>query len=139
MMTNTSRQKNVTGDAIRADSYYGYTDGLHTVAVHFSNLTGRFHLQGTLSMNPTENDWFDIYLGGGQQDPFIQYPKDPGTVPKYANGGWAGDTGVNAFTFTGNFTFIRAKLDREYLGNVDVVGSNSLGVIDKVLLPPAQE
>jgi hypothetical protein len=135
MMTNTSHEVEVTGPAVRADSYFGYTDGLHTVSVHVNNLTGRFKLQGTLSMEPTENDWFDIYLEGNpcQGQPFVQYPKDPANPTTFSSGGWIGDTGVDAFTFVGNFTFLRAKLEREYLGTVDIV-NNSLGVVDKVLL-----
>jgi len=132
MMTNTSRELEVTGPAVRADSYFGYTDGLHTVSVHFSNLSGRFKLQGTLSMEPTDNDWFDIHLQGSESS-YVQYPKDPANPTNNSGGGWIGDTGVDAFTFVGNFTFLRARLEREYLGLVDV-NDNSLGVVDKVLL-----
>ena len=28
----------VTGDAVPGDSYYGYTDGIHTVAIYGANL-----------------------------------------------------------------------------------------------------
>lgn len=135
MMTNTSREMEVTGPKVRADSYFGYTDGMHTVSVHISNLTGRFKLQGTLSMEPTDNDWFDIYLEGNpcQGKPYVQYPRDPAHPTTFVSGGWIGDSGVDAFTFVGNFTFLRAKLERGYLGMVNI-DHNSLGVIDKVLL-----
>lgn len=135
MMTNTTGKFEEVGPAVRADSYFGYADGLHTVAVHVNNLTGRFVLQGTLAMEPTESDWFDIYLQGNPcgNEPYVQYPKDPARPTTQITGGYIGDTGVDAFTFMGNFTFLRAKLEREYLGQVDFQ-NNSLGVIDKVLL-----
>ena len=134
MITNTSNQFEVTGPKIRGDSFFGYTDGLHTVSVHYSNFTGRFKIQGTLSMEPTDADWFDIHLQGGGTEPYIQYPKDPAKPTAHTNGqSYIGDSGVEAFTFVGNFTFLRAGVEREYLGQVDIV-NQGLGTIDKVLL-----
>ena len=37
MTSNSGSNHNLTGDAIRADSYYGRTDGIHTVQVVYSN------------------------------------------------------------------------------------------------------
>jgi len=134
MLDNTSNKFEVTGPAVRADSYFGYTDGLHTVSVHYSNFTGRLKLQGTLSMEPTEDDWFDIHLSGGAEEPYVQYPKDPAKPTSSTNGqSYIGDTGVDAFTFVGNFTHLRSKVEREYLGQVDIE-NQGLGVVDKVLL-----
>ena len=47
------------GDAVPGDSYYGFTDGIHTVAIYGNNLSGRVKIQGTLAQNPTNDDWFD--------------------------------------------------------------------------------
>ena len=33
MMTSTGTKWNVFGDPVRADAYYGYTDGIHTIQV----------------------------------------------------------------------------------------------------------
>ena len=52
------------GAAVPGDSYYGYTDGVHTVAVYGNNFSGRIKIQGTLATTPTEDDWFDILLTG---------------------------------------------------------------------------
>jgi len=134
MMANTSNKFEVIGPAVRADSYFGYTDGLHTVSVHFNNFTGRVKIQGTLAMDPTDVDWFDIHLDG--QVAYVQYPKDPQNPTTYTNGtSFIGDSGVDAFTFVGNFTHLRATIEREYLGLVNQNQTlNNLGVIDKVLL-----
>lgn len=130
MMTNTNRQLNVVGDKIRADSWYAMTDGLHTIQVVYNNLVGGFKVQGTLSDDPKEGDWFDIGITGRKcnNNQMIQYPLDPNN-PTGENGG---DSGTDAFTFIGNFTYLRAVLDRSYLG--DISPDANLGSIDRVLL-----
>lgn len=121
MMTNTSGNYTYTGPAVRADSWWGYTDGLHTVSVKYANFKGFFRLEGTLSTSPTESDWFPIYLNNGSS-----------TIPEVE---FDYETGINAFTFVGNFVFLRAKLVREDVDPIpDPITITSLGVIDKVLL-----
>ena len=119
MLTSTGSEFEVTGKAIRADGYFGHTDGKHTVQVNYSNLTGAFSLQATLALEPEESDWFDIHLNKlNSIDPLF-----------YANG----ESGVKAFTFTGNFTYIRARLLRSYI-QPEPLPDAELGSIDKVLL-----
>lgn len=135
MMTHTGTQWNVIGDPVRADSYYGYTDGMQTVQVVYQNFVGGFGIQATLAMDPTPQDWFWIELNatGDVNSPFTIYPKND-LVPTGNNGG---DTGSEAFTFIGNFTFIRAVVTRGYIQPqpVDLTWANwSYGQIDKVLL-----
>ncbi len=100
-----------TGTAVPGDSYYGYTDGIHTVAVYGSNLSGRIKIQGTLATAPTEDDWFDILLSG------LPY-KDYSAV-----------TGVQGFTFVANLVYLRAKLDRTSLGITDYTTAGHVGKI----------
>ena len=113
MLQNTGTNLNVTGDAVPGDSYYGYTDGIHTVAVYGQDFSGRIKIQGTLSSAPSESDWFDILLSG------IPY-KD------YKN-----FTGVEGFTFTANLVFLRAIVDRASLG---ITNTNNAGWIEKIYL-----
>lgn len=134
MMTNTGREHNITGKAVRADGYYGHTDGIHTVQVFFTNFTGRFGLQGTLVTEPTENDWFDISLNANaslsNSSPYVEFPINP-----LSPTGRDGDTGTRAFTFIGNFTFLRAIVNRDYIPEPSENDSTTgLGHIDKVLL-----
>jgi hypothetical protein len=137
MLSDTSQYWEVTGDKVRADSWFGNTDGIHTVSVHYTNFYGGFRIQGTLSLDPSEDDWFDIGLGSLSSNsvgPEIRYPVDP-LNPTGTNGG---DSGSDAFTFVGNFTFLRAVLVRDYLGsapasNEDIM-SLDVGKINKVLL-----
>jgi hypothetical protein len=135
MLTNTGTQWNVVGEQIRADSYYGYTDGLQTVQVIYQNLVGGFGIQGTLALDPKPEDWFwiDLNTTGDVNSPYITYPKDQ-FAPTGANGG---DTGTEAFTFIGNFVYVRVVLTRGYIqptGPNMIWSSWTWGQIDKCLL-----
>lgn len=113
MLTNTNTEWNVIGEPIRADAYYGYTDGLHTVQVVYTNFVGGFGLQATLALKPEPEDWFWIRLNptGDVNSPFIVYPRNE-LAPTGNNGG---DTGSEAFTFVGNFVFVRAVVSRDFI------------------------
>lgn len=113
LMTNSGTNLNLVGDAVPGDSYYGYTDGIHTVAVYGQNLSGRIRVQGTLATTPTEDDWFDILLTGLPYKDYTNF------------------TGVEGFTFTANLVFLRATLDRTALGITDV---SQAGWIEKIYL-----
>ena len=49
LMTNTGTKWNVIGEPVRANAYYGYTDGMMTVQVIYQNFVGGFGLQATLA------------------------------------------------------------------------------------------
>jgi len=101
----------VTGTAVPGDSYYGYTDGIHTVAVYGDNLSGRIIIQGTLATTPTESDWFNILIGGLPYKDYTSF------------------TGVEGFTFIANLVFLRAKLDRTSLGISNFATAGHVGKI----------
>lgn len=157
MLENTGHLYNVIGPPIRADSYFGYNDGLHTVQVTYQNFTGGFGIQGTLALGRKcsdsngshveidEEDWFNIKLadlsGNCSEYPFIVYPKDPlnptGNTRSNPFVNPQGDTGTEAFTFVGNFTYLRAYVNRDYIQPQPQPQSDGrflLGQIDKVLL-----
>lgn len=131
MMSDTSNKVNVIGDKIRAASYFGRNNGLHTISVTYSNFVGEFKIQATLSLTPTENDWFDINLQSKNADigTSIRFPLDPANPT-----GRNGDSGIMAFTFLGQFTYLRAVLNRDYLGTITPLAIPALGQINKVLL-----
>ena len=99
-----NQSANFTGDKIQADGYFGYADGLHTIAIYTSGLTGRIHLQGTLADDPTDNDWFDINLQAN-----------------LAHVDYSTDTGVHGYTFQGNFIYLRIKLSNYATGTLSKV------------------
>ena len=88
----------VFGDKFKADGYYGFTDGLHTVAFHVdSTCTGAIKIQGSLATTPTEDDFFDIDNS--------TFTTDQSTT-------------INSVNFTGNFVWVRAKCTGNTAGSV---------------------
>ena len=101
LMSDTGTNFNPTSDSVRADSFYGFTDGLHTVAIYMNNFTGRFYIEGTLATTPTADDWFTINIGNNVVD-YLE-----ATV----------STGVEA-DFPREFCHLRGRVDRSYLSGV---------------------
>lgn len=125
MLVNTAGQLNVVGQPIKAAGYFGYARGIHTVAWSLNNFVGRIYLQASLATNPTENDWFPIWLQG--QNPYVQYPANP----DYPTGMNGGDTGVESYTFQANLVWIRAIVDRSYLPFPQIA---DVGTVQQILL-----
>ncbi len=109
MMPDSGELWNAVGDPVRADGWYGISNGLHTISIQVRNLQGRVYVEGTLAAKPTEMDWFPISLRNHL--PYIEYPMDP----LNPTGDFGGDTGITAYNITGNFMFLRARLDRSYI------------------------
>jgi len=121
MLTNTTGLYTTVGEKIRSDGWWGYTDGIHTVQLNYINFYGSFGIEGTLSVNPTEADWFPIGLSDGVR---------AGVYAVFDNY----ESGTRAYTFVGNFVYLRAKLHREQPIQTDPLVIASLGTIDKVIL-----
>lgn len=100
-------------DPVRGDGYYGYRDGYQTMAIQFDNFIGRIQIEATLELDPSEADWFPIWLSAS--NPYREY-----TTAKQ---------GTEAFSFRGNFVLIRFRKTRSYLTT-----TSSLGDITKVML-----
>lgn len=106
-------QPDQLSNAVRGDGYYGYRDGNHTLSVTFANFRGRIQIEATLDIEPTEADWFPIWLTNNA--PYKQYNENK--------------TGTEAFTFQGNFVLLRFKKMRSYLTDTLPAGD-----ISKVML-----
>ena len=122
----TGTAMSVTSDQVKGDSYYGYTDGLHTVQVIYNQYVGRFRIQGTLLLEPTATDWFDIYPTSTtskafNRDGYIQFNAND---PRNAS---------EAYTFQGNYTYIRTKVDRDHIGDGTTYNS-AYGQVSRVIL-----
>lgn len=108
LLSTTNEQINVTGQKQKGAGYNNTIGNNHTVSISLSNFTGRIYIQGSLARDPGELDWFDIPIG--TTAPYVQYPLDP-AYPT----GQTGDTGNYAYSFSGNYVWVRAKIDRTYL------------------------
>lgn len=127
LLSSTGTNMNLTGDAVKGDSWYGYADGLHTIQAVYAAFEGRLHIQATLELEPAESDWFDIsatstgtaFTTSGT-DIYVDFP-DGSEI-----------TGSEAYTFQGNYTWIRLYVDRTHLaGNNDLL---EYGQITKAIL-----
>lgn len=126
-LLNNVETLSYAGQPVRSDVFSGNTQNLHTVSVKVNNFKGRVYIEGTLELNPTESDWFPIYLTSGTA--YRQYPTNS-ALPTGTNGG---DTKSEGFTFRANLLYIRARVDRSYLGDT-VYSQLSHGSIMKILL-----
>ena len=77
----------VTGTKFKGDGYYGRSDGFHSVQYTYDGLTGTVTIQGTLAIDPAQDDWFDVHTYTAAQE----------TASKIAS-------------FTGNYVWVRAKV-----------------------------
>lgn len=127
LLPNTSDKSSMVGNPVQADGWYGFSEGLHTVSIHVANFTGRVGIQASLALEPTEDDWFDIWLKEGT--PYLEFPLNHG----HPTGNLQGDTANLALTFKANVLWIRARMDRDYL-DVEEPYDGSYGVINKIVL-----
>lgn len=126
IMSASSTDMNKYSEVAKGDSYYGYTDGFHTVQVTYNQYVGRLRIQGTLSLTPSASDWFDIIptaSTGGSWNPggYVQFnANNPADLSE-------------AYSFQGNFTFVRIYMDREHVGD-GATYDPSYGQISRVIL-----
>jgi len=106
-------QLDQTGPATRADGYYGFANGLHTIGFYVNNFRGRVYIDATISDNPQERDWFPIGLGTTEYYDF----EEPSTR-------------VETFNIVGNFVYLRARIKRSHLGQP----VSALGTCERVVL-----
>ena len=118
LMLSTENELDYTGDSVRGDGFYGFSDGIHTVQITVAAFIGRVYIQGTLASDPVEADWFNIKVNGN--DDYVTYGTGAGT----------GVTGTTAYTFQGNMVYLRAKVERSHLSLLII----EVGTLSKILL-----
>jgi len=118
LMLGTENELDYTGDSVRGDGFYGFSDGIHTVQITVAAFIGRVYIQGTLASDPVEADWFNIKVNGN--DDYVTYGTGVGT----------GVTNTTAYTFQGNMVYLRAKVERSHLGLI----ITQVGTLSKILL-----
>ena len=101
---------NLTTSNVEGDSYYGYSDGMHTIAIQYAAFKGRVTVEATLALTPTDADFFAVQIPGGLS-------VNAGGYKTFPISGTTGFTGTEAYNKQGNFTYIRVKMDRSYLGD----------------------
>jgi len=72
LLPQTTAVGDFTSEKQKGDGYYNLGDGLHTVVFLFDTFKGTVTLQATLSVDPSESDWFTVYELGGDSTVFAQ-------------------------------------------------------------------
>lgn len=103
---------NQTGDPQRGAGYYttAINGGWHTVSTDLFNFVGRIYIEATISAAPQAEDWFPIQLHSN-----TAYAQFPINARQLQGEGTHGDTVTVGWSFRGNFTFVRARVDRSYI------------------------
>ena len=108
--TGDSGILSVTGDNFKGDGYYGRSDGFHTVQYDLDNFLGTVAIQGTLAIEPTSDDWFNI-----TDTQHISTTNDSSSST--SDGGFI-------YNFTGNYVWVRAHVDNWTDGTVNFIKLN---------------
>lgn len=87
-------------DAVQAAGYYRGYGGLQTVTFSFSNFVGVIHVEATLDEIAEDANWTEVYLIG-----------DHSTAM----------SGIYAPTLTGNFAWMRVRVDFFDAGTINYV------------------
>ena len=107
-MADTNKQLNVTSDPLRVDN--GINDGIHTVSIHMINFTGRVYIQATLADDPTEDDWFDIWLHA--EAPYAEYPYNKPLDTTYVPTNYFANPGSNGCSHVISLLLSNARASR---------------------------
>lgn len=119
-----SSTQTVTGVKYKGDGYYGRSDGLHTVQINLENFTGVVRIEGTLEIDPGDDDWFDVELSttssiSGSVD--TTGAVSSGTTVVLSSVLFSGATSNNNYNFTGNFVWVRAKVTDWTAGTINSI------------------
>jgi len=119
-----STVQSVTGEKHTGDGYYGRSDGFHTVQINVTSFTGDISMEGTLAVEPTENDYFPITLSketavAGTVD--TTGAISTGSVATVTSAAFNDETTSVSYNFTGNYVWVRAKASNWTTGSIDSI------------------
>lgn len=127
LLMNNVTSHRATGNAWRVDQWIPHNGGWFTVSFTVDNFRGHIWLEASLATQPMEQDWFPIWLDIKQ--PYLSFPLNP-KAPTGQNGG---DSITIANKFQGNILWLRGRLERNHLTNLNITG-NEYGVIKKIIV-----
>jgi hypothetical protein len=123
LLSNTGKKISIIGEKVRGNAWYSLKNNINTIEMIFTNFKGRVGIQCTLEKEPNEDDWFFIYLNTTKE--YIEAP-DKNGLPL---------NGKKIFHFRGNFTWIRAIMDRKNISHpIDENNVHLFGFINRILI-----
>jgi len=87
-------------DAVTAANYYRGRGGVQTFLIRVSGFVGTIRLEATLDSLTDTATWFEIYEYGPYSEPITDY---------------------HPISITGNFVWLRARVEGFELGTIDLV------------------
>ena len=134
MPTLIGTPEDVTGAKVKGNGYYGFSDGLHTIAHFITGFVGTLEVQGTLASEPADADWVTIDLrrgavaaDGGWADALISDSQVDTTVPALAASTYDFDVTIDggavqqlSITVTGTETYaaVAALMSTAVVGGI---------------------
>jgi len=117
---NGSTVESLFGDKFKGDGYYGRSDGIHTVQWSLSNFVGSVKIQGSLSVDPQEDDWFTVRLETSNE--FVVDTTGKVSTLLLNSLNYVESTS-NSFTynFVGNYVWVRARIENWTAGTVNSI------------------
>lgn len=124
MMPNSQTKWEVIGEPVRADGWYGMTDGLHTISATVVGFIGELIIEASIASEPQDGDWFNVECGCSGS---MVFPIEPHTLST---------TDTVGFNVIGSFVWVRARLSRSKLGPepVDESIKDGYGYVDRILI-----
>jgi hypothetical protein len=119
-----STTSTITSDAYKGDGYYGRSDGFHTVQVNLNGFIGRIEIQGTLAVDPTDEDWFTVSLGGSVTSTVDTTGLVSSSTTTVVINYTQNETSVKTYNFTGNYVWLRAKVLNWTDGTINSIALN---------------
>ena len=107
LLENCSGKVSCEGKPVKAVGYYSNQTNkrMNTISIHTKDFTGRIYIYGTLSLEPTEDDWAIIPIGYNED--YLEFNHFPPIKEDISE-----NTFVNV---NGAWTYLKAKMDRSYL------------------------
>lgn len=119
MMANSQGKWELVGEPVRADGWYGMTDGLHTVSATLVGFVGSIVIEAAITTEPREDDWFVVNCNKNQEP--LNFTLS--------------STGTYGFNVTGSFVWLRARLKRSHLGvEPSQEQLEGYGYVDRILI-----
>jgi hypothetical protein len=110
-----------SSDKVKGDGYYGFSDGMHTVAWRVSDFVGTVKIQGSLAQDPASTDWVDINLR--EADGSYSATAD-GLISEVTTLSQQYTTATSesrVYNLKGNFVWIRANISSFTAGTINTV------------------
>jgi hypothetical protein len=112
--------ENRAGEKFKGDGFYNRADGFHTVQWSITNFQGIISIQGSLSVNPQETDWFKVQLGSNNEYT-IDTTGKVSTLTLNSIEYTQSTTGSFSYNFVGNFVWVRARIENWTAGTVNSI------------------